>query len=119
MSEPLGAPHSEAATAYSRADLVPKKPPTRAERADLATLARGCQLALEIAGDARRLQLAEPEELTIAAALLARALDQADRVSDWRVAHRSDAVHRLEVAGQAIGAELRRRVNDVAETRGS
>jgi hypothetical protein len=64
--------------------------------------------APQLAGDELRLSTAKPDQLTAPAAFLAKALARfPDGVScDPR---RADAIGRLETAGKAIGAELRRR----------
>ena len=72
--------------------------------ADVA--AEGVTHALQLAGDELRLSTATPDQLT--AAFLAKALAKLPdtRTKDVR---RAEGVARLEVAGKAIGAELRRR----------
>jgi hypothetical protein len=73
--------------------------------ADIATA--GVAHALQLAGDDLRLTTATPDQLTAAAAFLAKARGAfSDGV---RTARRSDAIERLEAAGKAIGAEMRRR----------
>ena len=67
--------------------------------------------ALQLAGDTLRLTTATPDQLSAAAAFLGKALVRFEEGSS-RDARRSDAVERLEVAGKAIGAELRRRAFD-------
>ena len=70
--------------------------------------AEGVAHALQLAGDTLRLTTATPDQLTAAAAFLAKALARfPDGAS--RDPRRVDAIGRLEVAGKAIGAELRRR----------
>ena len=71
-------------------------------------LAQGCLAAMRLAGHQARLRAADDDELRIAAVLLARSLDQALQVIGAAVL-RADAVRQLETAGQAIGAEMRRR----------
>ena len=74
-------------------------------RVDIA--AEGVAHALQLAGDGLRLTTATSDQLTAAAAFLAKARGTfPDSVRDAR---RSDAIERLEVAGKAIGAEMRRR----------
>jgi hypothetical protein len=70
--------------------------------------AEGVTHALQLAGDALRLSTAPPEQLTAAAAFLAKAMA---KLPDTRTkdARRAEGVARLEVAGKAIGAEMRRR----------
>ena len=82
--------------------------PTGSNRVDLSAphLVRywigelGCQVALSLASDEGRLRAADVDELKIAAVLLARALDQAERVAASSTAVRSETVQRLEAAGQ-------------------
>ena len=63
--------------------------------------------ALQLAGDALRLTTATADQLSAAAAFLAEAVAQfPDGVRDSR---RVDAIGRLETAGKAIRAEMRRR----------
>ena len=70
--------------------------------------AEGVAHALQLASDTLRLTTATPDQLNAAAAFLAKALARfPDGAS--RDPRRSDAIGRLEVAGKAIGAELRRR----------
>ena len=73
--------------------------------------AEGVAHALQLAGDELRLTIATPDQLTAAAAFLAKALAQFPE-GKTRDARRADAIGRLEVAGKAIGAELRRRAFD-------
>jgi hypothetical protein len=70
--------------------------------------AMGVAQALQLAGDTLRLTTAPPDQLTAAAAFLAKALARFPD-SATRDVRRAEALARLEVAGQAIGAELRRR----------
>jgi hypothetical protein len=70
--------------------------------------AEGVVHALQLAGDTLRLATATPDQLNAAAAFLGKALVQFEEGSS-RDERRFDAVQRLEVAGKAIGAELRRR----------
>ena len=76
---------------------------------DLA--AEGVVQAMQLAADELRLTTASPDQLAAAAASLARALAQFHAGAP-RNARKSEAVARLEVAGKAIGAELRRRAFD-------
>jgi hypothetical protein len=70
--------------------------------------AEGVVHALHLAGDTLRLTTATPDQLNAAAAFLAKTLARfPDGAS--RDPRRVDAIGRLEVAGKAIGAELRRR----------
>ena len=70
-------------------------------------VAEGVAHALQLAGDDARLTTATVDQLVAAAAFLAKARGAfSDSV---RTARRSDAVERLDVAGKAIGAEMRRR----------
>jgi hypothetical protein len=70
-------------------------------------VAEGVAHALQLAGDDLRLTTATSDQLTVAAAFLAKARGAfSDSVRDSR---RFEAVERLEVAGKAIGAEMRRR----------
>lgn len=70
--------------------------------------AEGVVHALQLAGDTLRLTTATPDQLTAAAAFLAKALarfpDGASR--DLR---KVEAIARLEAAGKTIGAEVMRR----------
>ena len=70
--------------------------------------AEGVAHALQLAGDELRLGTATPDQLAAAAAFLAKALANLPdtRTKDVR---RAEGVARLEVAGKALGAELRRR----------
>lgn len=72
-------------------------------------VAEGVAHALQLAGDVLRLTTATPDQLTAAAAFLAKGLA---RLPDGtsRDPRRVDAKGRLELAGKAIGAEMRRRV---------
>ena len=73
--------------------------------------AEGVAHALQLASDQVRLSTATPDQLNAAAAFLAKALARfPDGAS--RDPRRADAVGRLEIAGKAIGAELRRRAFD-------
>jgi hypothetical protein len=73
--------------------------------------AEGVAHALQLASDELRLSTAKPDQLTAAAAFLAKALARfPDGTS--RDPRRVDAIGRLEIAGRAIGAELRRRAFD-------
>jgi hypothetical protein len=76
--------------------------------------AEGVVHALQLAGDEVRLSTATPDQLTAGAAFLAKALA---RFPDGgsRDPRRADAIGRLEVAGKAIGAELRQRQQCGAE----
>jgi hypothetical protein len=70
-------------------------------------VAEGVAHALQLASDDLRLTTATPNQLAAAAAFLAKARGTfPDSVRDAR---RSDAIERLEAAGKAIGAEMRRR----------
>ena len=70
--------------------------------------AEGLVHAMQLAGDTMRLTTATPDQFTAAAAFLAKALAKfPDGTS--RDPRRVDAIRRLEAAGKAIGAELRRR----------
>ena len=73
--------------------------------------AEGVVHALQLAGDTLRLTTATPDQLSAAAAFLAKALA---RFPDGalRDPRRVDAVGRLEAAGKTIGTELRRRAFD-------
>jgi hypothetical protein len=75
--------------------------------------AAGVARAMDLAADALRLSTATPAQLETAVAFLARA--RARFPDSVRGARRFDAVERLEAAGQAIGAELRRRAEGAAE----
>ena len=70
--------------------------------------AEGVVHAMQLAGDTLQLMTATSDQLTTAAAFLAKALA---RFPDGRThdARRANAVAQLEIAGKAIGAELRRR----------
>jgi hypothetical protein len=70
--------------------------------------AEGITHALQLAGDARRLSTATPDQLTAAAAFLAKALARFPEGTS-RDPRRANAIARLESAGKNIGAELRRR----------
>jgi hypothetical protein len=72
------------------------------------TAAEGVVQAMQLAADELRLTTASSDQLTAAAASLARALAQFGEGAS-RNTRKSEAVARLEVAGKAIGAELRRR----------
>jgi hypothetical protein len=76
------------------------------EPGDIA--AEGVVQAMELARDELRLSTATDDQLTAAAAFLARALAQFPNGAP-RDARRFDAVKRLETAGKVIGAELARR----------
>jgi hypothetical protein len=69
---------------------------------------QGIEAAMQIARDAARLSTAPMQDLQAAAVFLARART---KFSDTPMpeTRRADAVRELEAAGQAIGAELRRR----------
>ena len=68
----------------------------------------GVAQAMQLAGDDLRLRAASSDQLNAAAAFLANALARfPDGAS--RDPRKSDAIARLERAGKAIGAELRRR----------
>jgi hypothetical protein len=71
-------------------------------------MADGVMQAMHIADDVLRLTTASLDQLTAAAGFLVRARAC---FSDDALRHprRVDAVSRLELAGKAIGAELRRR----------
>jgi hypothetical protein len=70
--------------------------------------AEGVAHALQLAGDALRLTTATPDHLNLAAAFLAKALARfPDGAS--RDPRRAVAIDRIEIAGKAIGEELRRR----------
>jgi hypothetical protein len=73
--------------------------------------AEGVAHALQLAGDELRLSTAPPDQLTAAAAFLAKALA---RLPDTRTldVRRAEGVARLEVAGKTIGAEMRWRAFD-------
>ena len=73
--------------------------------------AEGVVHALQLAGDTLRLTTATPDQLNAAAVFLAKALARFEEGSS-RDERRFDAVQRLEAAGKAIGAELRRRAFD-------
>ena len=70
--------------------------------------------ALQLAGDELRMTTVTTEQLTAAASFLAKALARFpdDTPPDAR---RFEAVARLELAGKAIGAELRQRQQCGAE----
>jgi hypothetical protein len=70
--------------------------------------AEGVAHALQLAGDDLRLTTAAPDQLMAPAAFLAKALARFPEGTS-RDPRRSDAVTRLEAAGKAIGAEMRRR----------
>src|SRR5439155_26611650 len=74
----------------------------------------GVAQAMQLAGDELRLRAASSDELNAAAAFLTNALARFPAAS--RDARKFDAIARLEGAGKAIGAELRRRafVSDAA-----
>jgi hypothetical protein len=77
--------------------------------------AEGVAGALQLVGDALRLSTATPDQLEAAAAFLARARARfPDSVP--RDARKLDAGPRLDAAGQAIGAEMRRRAFDHSGT---
>jgi hypothetical protein len=69
--------------------------------------AEGVADALQLAGDTLRLTTAPPDQLNAAAAFLGKALVQFEQ-SSTRDECRFDAVQRIEAAGKAIGAEMRR-----------
>jgi hypothetical protein len=70
--------------------------------------AEGVVQSLLLAADELRFTTATPDQLTAAAAFLAKALARfGDGTS--RDSRQSAAIARLEVAGKAIGAELARR----------
>ena len=71
--------------------------------------ADGVGHALQLAGDALRLTTATPDQLTAAAAFLAKA--RARFPEAVRDARKMTAIDRLDEAGQAIGAEIRRRAS--------
>ncbi len=73
--------------------------------------AEGVAHALQLAGDDLRLSTATSDQLNAAAAFLAKALARFEE-GPSRDERRFDAVQRLEVAGKAIGAEMRRRAFD-------
>ena len=68
----------------------------------------GVAQAMQLAGDELRLRSASSDELNAAAAFLANALARFPAGAS-RDARKSDAIARLEGAGKAIGAEVRRR----------
>jgi hypothetical protein len=63
---------------------------------------------MQIAGDELRLSTATADQLTAAAAFLAKGLARFPHGAS-RDPRRVDAVKRIQIAGKAIGAELRRR----------
>ncbi|HEY2816195.1 MAG TPA: hypothetical protein VGK44_03565 [Casimicrobiaceae bacterium] len=73
-------------------------------------IARGCRQAVRLANDPNHLASTSCEQLGVAAAFLARALAGTNETSTTTMDARStDALRKLEAAGKAIGAELRRR----------
>jgi hypothetical protein len=83
----------------------------RIARSSKDVIARDCQHAPLLAGDANRLARAPCAPLGVAAAFLARALAGMDD-GPWKLGPRStDAIQKIEAAGKAIGVELRRRVD--------
>jgi hypothetical protein len=90
----------------------------RPKKDDQEFQARGCQIALDMANDAKHLARATPEQLGIAATFLARALAPFDvdpeaqpEPGECRMLppRAVGAIRQLEATGRAIGAELRRR----------
>ena len=80
----------------------------RTSRASEDVIARGCRQALYLAGDPNQLASAPCDQLGVAAAFLARALRRFDDRPAGGLRSNA-ALLEIETAGNAIGAELRRR----------